>query len=454
MNTTLEIAKATTSREYKAGIEQFTLYGNHQLTQQRRHARLMKKRLGAAIVAVFTLFSIGTSVAYADVITDWNAIMQETVMPAEPFLELRSAAITQLAVFEAVNAIVGAYEPYLGSITAPPGASAEAAAIAAAHRSLVALHPDAAAQLDTLRAKSLAAIAEGAAKNNGIAVGEAAANAILALRADDGSNKDVPYTPGTMPGDWQPTPPDLTQAFRPGLGSIVPFVIKNGAQFRLGPPPALHTGAYARDYNEVKEVGDVNSAKRSQDRTNIAHFYAAAEPIPIYNPAARQVSEAQGKTLSQNARIFALLNMAIFDAAIAVFDTKYFYNFWRPVTAIRAGDKDKNQKTDPDLNWLSLVFTPPFPSYPSGHAGFGGAARRVLEDVYGAGGHSITLTHPQVPGVVLRYTRWKQITDDIDEARIFGGVHYRFDQEAGASQGRQVGSYILRHKLRRVRGRD
>jgi PAP2 superfamily len=234
---------------------------------------------------------------------------------------------------------------------------------------------------------------------------------------------------------------------------VATFAIENGAQFRLGPPPALHSDKYARDYDEVKKVGDVNSTARPQDRTDVARFYAVTEPVPIYNPAARQVSAAQGKTLSQNARIFALLNIAIFDAAIAVFETKYFYNLWRPVTAIRAGDADRNRRTEPDPNWMPLIDTPPFPSYPSGHGGFGAAARRVLEEVFGADGHSITLTNPLLPSVVLHYKSWEQITNDIDEARIYGGVHYRFDQEAAARQGRRVGAYILRHKLRPVRKR-
>jgi membrane-associated phospholipid phosphatase len=288
----------------------------------------------------------------------------------------------------------------------------------------------------------LAAIPDGSAKTDGVAVGEAAANAILAHRANDGSDVVVPYTPGTELGDWRPTPPDLTPAFMPGLGNIVPFGIENGAQFRLGPPPAIHTSKYARDNKEIKKIGEV------------ARFYEVADALPIYNPAARQVSAAQGKTLSQNARIFALINMAIFDAAVAVFDSKYHYNYWRPVTAIRDGDKDKNRKTDPDANWLPLIFTPPFPSYPSGHAGFGGAARYILEEIFGAAGHSISLTHPKLPGTVLRYSNWKQITDDIDDGRIYGGVHYRFDQEAGAFLGRRVGAYILKHKLRPISDRS
>jgi hypothetical protein len=140
--------------------------------------------------------------------------------------------------------------------------------------------------------------------------------------------------------------------------------------------------------------------------------------------------------------------MAIFDAMVACFDSKYFYDFWRPVTAIHLGSSDGNRETDGDANWATFVPTPPFPSYPSGHASFGGAARRVLERLFGADGHAITLANPKVPDVVLRYSSWKQITDDIDDARIYGGVHYRFDQEEAARQGRRVGTYLLRHSLR------
>jgi hypothetical protein len=198
----------------------------------------------------------------------------------------------------------------------------------------------------------------------------------------------------------------------------------------------------------------VGSKDRSVDRTSVARLYAAAGPERIYFPVAQQVSAAQGKSLSENARLFALLAIAIWDSSVACFDTKYHHNFWRPVSAIRAAEADGNQKTGADPDWAPLVFTPPFPSYASGHATFAGAARVVLERVFGEDGHSITLTHPLTPDVVLQYTTFKQITDDIDDARIYGGVHFRFDQEAGAHQGRLVGDYILRHKLRPVHGPD
>ena len=407
----------------------------------------INKRLCIPIVAACVLHGAGT--AQADAVTDWNAIMQTTVSapPTNPFFQARWGAIVQLAVFEAVNAVVGDYEPYLGTITAPPGASPDAAAIAAAYRTLVTLRPGSAAALDAARAQSLAAIPDGPAKDAGIAAGEAAAAAMLLLRANDGWDAVVPYTPGTDPGDWQPTPPAFAAASFVQWGQVTPFGLAAGSQFRAPPPPALHTGKYANDYNEVKLVGRIDSPFRPQDRTDVARFYAAATPIQIFNPAARQVSAAQGKTLSENARIFALLAMAMADGSIAVFDTKYFYNRWRPVTAIWNADLDDNEQTEPDPTWLPLITTPAFPSYSSAHATLSGAARAVLERAFGKHGLAITLTNTQL-GLVLNYTAWKQITDDIDDARVYGGIHFRFDQEAGAHQGRQVGKYILRNYLR------
>jgi hypothetical protein len=407
----------------------------------------IKRRLGHALIAACLVG--GGQAVRADAVTDWVAVMETTVSQVpDPALPIRSAAITQVAVFEAVNAIVRDYEPYLGSVTAPPGASPDAAAIAAAHRVLIALHPDQAASLDAERYASLAELPDGPAKDTGIAVGEAAALAMLTKRADDGMNTDTPDTPGTLPGQYQPTPPDFTPAFRPGLGAVKTFAIRSGAQFRVPPPPALRSARYTRDYNEVRKVGDVDSHDRPPDRADVARFYAPPDIVPIYFPATRQVSQAQGKTLAENARIFALLGMAIFDAMVACFDSKYFYDFWRPVTAIHLGSSDGNRNTDADTDWAAFVPTPPFPSYPSGHASFGGAARRVLERMFGADGHAIMLASPKVPDVVLRYSSWKQITDDIDDARIYGGVHYRFDQEEAARQGRRVGAYLLRHWLR------
>jgi hypothetical protein len=414
--------------------------------------RRISRRLGILIVAASAVRGAGGGPVHADAVTDWNAIMQATVSapPTNPFFQARWGAIVQLAVFEAVNAVTGDYEPYLGTITAPAWASPDAAAIAAAHRTLVTLRPGSAPALDAARAQSLAAIPDGPAKEAGIAAGEDAAAAMLVLRADDGSAEaaTVPYTPGTNPGDWQPTPPLFAPALLPGWGRVTPFGLKEGSQFRLPPPPALHTGKYANAYNEVKLLGRIDSPFRPQDRTDVALFYAATTPVQAWNSAARQVSAERGRTLSENSQTFALLAMAMADGSIAVFDTKYSYNRWRPVTAIWNGDLDGNKKTTPDPTWLPLIATPPFPSFASAHATVSGGARAVLERAFGKDSHAITLTNPGLPGIVLNYTAWGQITDDIDDARIYGGIHFRFDQEAGARQGREVGRYILRHYLR------
>jgi hypothetical protein len=411
-----------------------------------------RRGLLALVLPLAMALALASS-AHADTVTDWNAIMQATVSlpPTNAVIQTRWGAITQLAVFEAINAIEGDYEPYLGVIVAPAGASPDAAVIAAAYRTLVTLRSDnaaAVAALDAARLASLAAIPDGQAKDDGIAVGEAAAVAMLLLRADDGWNAIVPYTPGTDPGDWQPTPPAFAPAFLPHWGQVTPFGLESGSQFRMPPPPALHTGKYASDYNEVKLLGSLDSPFRPQDRTDVARFYAAASPVQVFNSAARQVSAAQGQSLSENARIFALLGMAMGDAAIACWDTKYHYNFWRPVTAIRFGGLDGNAGTDPDAGWVPLITTPAFPGYASGHATVSGAARRVLERAFGKDGHAVTLTHPGAPGIELDYSAWDEITDDIDDARVYGGIHFRFDQETGARQGREVGSYILRNYLR------
>jgi hypothetical protein len=404
------------------------------------------RALFALTVAMAPAF---TSVARSDTVTEWNEHMQAAVSvpPSNPNFQTRWGAIVQLAVFEAVNAIEGDYEPYLGVIEAPDWASTDAAVIAAAHRTLVTLRPGSAPTLDPLRLAGLSAIPEGAAKEAGIDAGEAAAAAILLLRADDGSVEAVtkPYTPGTAPGDFRPP---ATGAFLPGWGDVTPFGLQSGSQFRLSAPPALHTGTYANDYNEVRLLGAFASPFRPAHRTDVAKFYAAASPVQLWNTAARQVSAAQGKTPAENARNLALLGMAMADAAIAGWDTKYYYNLWRPQAAINMGDLDGNAGTDGDPDWKPLINTPAHPSYGSGHATVSGSARAVLEYAFGKDGHAILLTHPGAPGIVLEYAAWDEITDDIDDARVYGGIHFRFDQESGAHQGKQVGKYLLRNYLR------
>jgi hypothetical protein len=405
----------------------------------------MTRRISAAVLAALLLLP---ALARADVVLDWNAIMLTTIGGQTPFAQARFGAITQLAVYEAVNACTGQYEPYLSTVVAPAGASPEAAAVAAAYRVLKTYFP-AASDLDRARAASLGAIAESQSKVDGIAVGEAAAAAMIKLRANDGSTPPQTFLPATTdPGVWQPTPP----AFGPGIllhwRNVAPFGITSSDQFRLRPPPALTSQKYRKAYDEVKSVGEINSTARPKDRADVAQFYALVPPTQVFDRAAQQVSGAQNRSLSDNARAFALINMAIADALVAVFDTKYFYVFWRPVTAIRAGESDGNPNTEADVNWTPLLTTPSFPGYASAHAAGSGAARKVCELLFGAGGHTITLTVAALPDVVLHYTTFHDITQDVDDARVYGGIHFRFEQREGNRLGRQVGEYVYAHNLR------
>jgi hypothetical protein len=387
-----------------------------------------------------------------DPVLEWNAIMVSTTAGQNPIVQARFAAITQVAVFEAVNAIERDFDPYLGTVAAPRSASAEAAAVAAAYAVLKQYFPDAGG-LDGAREASLARIRDGFRKQQGLEVGAAAAAAMIQLRADDGSAPPEFYMPTSAErGEWQLTPGC------PAAGGVLvhwrnlrPFAIETTHQFRSAPPPALTSWRYARDYNEVKRVGDIDSPYRSQDRADVANFYAKTGPVAVWNSAASQVAIEQGRSMSENARTLALLNMAINDAQASVFETKYHYNLWRPETAIRAGDVDGNLLTRGDSDFKPFIVTPCFPSYGSGHGSSSNAAREVLERVLGARHHFITLDNPAVPGVVLQYGSFRQITSDIDDARVYGGIHFRFDQEAGAKQGRHVGAYVHRNTLRRSR---
>jgi hypothetical protein len=402
------------------------------------------------VLAAAAALLLAPALARADAVLDWNAIMIGTIGGQNPFAQARFAAITQVAVFEAVNTVDPRYEPYLATLTAPAGASAEAAAIAAAHGVLKTYFPASAATLDAARAASLAALPDGLGKDDGIAVGEAAAAAMVARRASDGSAPPQFHVPGApRPGEWQPTP-SCTPAGGALLhwAALAPFGLERPDQYRLKPPPALTSRRYAKDYAEVKAAGGADSAARPPDRADVARFYAAVGAAPAWNGAARQVAAAQGRSLAENARAFALLNMAISDGLVASLDTKYHYDFWRPETAIRAGDADGNDRTQADPGFTPFIVTPCFPSYPSAHAAASYAARRVAEALFGGDGHAITLSSPAVPGVTLHYESFARITQDVDDARVFGGIHFRFDQAAGGRQGRKVGGYVHRHHLR------
>ena len=290
--------------------------------------------------------------------------------------------------------------------------------------------------------------------------GEAAALAMIALRANDGSSPPQFNIPGPpVPGEWQatpscPSPNGIAVGVFFQWQYVTPFGIPSASNFLLDPPPALTTERYAKAYNEVMTVGSLDSTERPQDRADVVLFYAVSSPTLVFNQAAQQVAQEQGRSLSENARALALVNMAISDSLVASFLNKYHYNFWRPETAIHAGDADGNSKTDPNPSFVPFITTPCFPSYPSNHGSGSGGGAEILRRVYGEAGHSITLTNPAVPNIVLQYTSFKQITDDISDARIYGGIHFRFDQVAGALLGRAVGRAVYKNNLRRMHDDD
>lgn len=399
------------------------------------------------------ILSLPGAVAHADVVTDWNALMVTTVGSQNPFAQARFAAITQLAVHEAVNTVTRRYKPYLDQpLPVAYPASPEAAAVAAAHRVLVTYFPASSATLDAARTASLGGIPDGAAEVNGVAVGEAAAAAMIALRAtDDAAPPEFHVPTSAEPGVWQ------TTATCPPAGGVLlhwrnvaPFGIGNVKQFRSAPPPPLGSLRYARDLNEVKLVGGVDSQHRSAHKADVARFYNVVLAVATWNPAVAQVTLQKRQSLSFNARLFALLNMAMSDALVAVMDTKYKYVFWRPETAIPNADRDGNRWTEADPAFLPFIPTPCFPSYGSAHAAASYAARVVAESLLGDDEREMVLSNPATP-IVLEYETFEEITDDIDDARVYGGIHFRFDQRAGGRQGRRIGEWVVKHQLRPAR---
>jgi hypothetical protein len=414
-------------------------------------------KTGRAALVALALFAPATA-ARADVVLSWNEIAVQTLIQQgqNPFAQARFAAIVQVAVFEAVNAVTGEYEPYIG-IAPAPGASVDAAAATAAYRVLKTYFP-AASNLDPAYAASLAAIPEDSSKADGIAAGEAAAAALTANRQNDGSSPAMVSPVGdAAPGVWQLTTPGCASTATGGVfyhwRNVRPFGIPSAAAFMPAPPPLLVSSEFAKDYDEVRRVGSVASAERPQDRSDVARFFGASSPTLVLNMAARQAATAQGRSTSDNARALALLNMATTDALVSSMMAKYHYNFWRPETAIRYADGYGNPKVIPEFGWAPFITTPCFPSYPSNHASGTNAGAEILRRLYGEGGHAITLVNPfsaAVSHLELTYSSFNEMSEDVDDARIYGGIHFRFDQVAGSRLGREVATFVYKNNLRKV----
>lgn len=398
-------------------------------------------KIAAPAVVIAGLLSTS---ALADVITDWTDIAVEAGYAARqgPPPHSRAVAIVAIAMFEAVNSIEPRYRPYRERLAAEPGASREAAAATAAHRVLLRLYPDQAKELDKAHQSSLAAVPGDTPRTRGIRVGERAAAAILAERSTDGTAGSNTYRPFTAPGKYVPT----VLPAAPHWGGVRPFSLHSGDQFRPPAPYALSSAEWAKDLNEIRRMGAKNGSRRSAEQTDIARFWELTGPA-TYTPVARQLSEARRLNLVDNARLFALLSMATADALIAVFDAKYTYNFWRPVTAIRNGDLHGNDAIERDAGWEPFIPTPMHPEYPCAHCITQSAAAGVLEAFFGDAIPPVRLTSRTAPGVTRTYTSLAGYVNEVIDARVYDGVHYRTSGNVGAEMGRKIAQYTMQHHL-------
>jgi hypothetical protein len=401
------------------------------------HANLHKMLLATAIAGA-------AGPAIANVITDWNQNAVTLVTPRMvPGAGQRAVAIVQLAMFDAVNSIERRYQPYLVQLTASAGTSKEAAATAAAGAVLAGLIPQARDQITGLANSYLASIQEGDAKAEGIRLGEAVAAKILAARANDGADAPDQYRYKTRPGVYVPTSITTSSTW----GNVTPFALKSPSQYRPQPPVPLDGAEWARDYNEIKELGGKTSTKRSARQTEDSHFWLITGPQST-EPLVRQVVEANKMSVTESARFMALAAMAGADAAIAVFDAKYHYEFWRPITAIRNGDEDGNPATERDATWQPIDNTPMHPEYPCAHCIVSGAVAAAIEAALGTPVvPEVVMTSPTAPGATHRWTNVRDYNDEVSQARIWAGFHYRFSTRVGQDMGRKIGDYVVKNML-------
>jgi hypothetical protein len=395
-----------------------------------------------AMVALATALHNGR----ADTVLDWNRTAIEAVVAAKlpPPVTTRSMALVQASVFDAVNAFEGRYKPYRATPKPPAGATADAAAAGAAHAVLVRLFPDQKDKLDAALAESVAAGGEAAA--GGVAFGAGIGAALVAERAHDGTAQPAAYRPLAVPGRYAPT----AAAVFADWARVKPFVMERPDQFRPAPPPALRSAQWAADYNEIKALGGKAGSARSKEQTEVAQFWIVTG-APSCNPILRELAAREGRTPLRNARLFALAYLAMADTLVAVFDAKYHYDFWRPVTAIRNGDIDGNDATVADAAWTPLVDNPLHPEYPCAHCINAAAVGTVLEAEFGTGTlEPFAMQSPALPGVTRRWTRIADYVQEVADARVWSGVHFRTSARVGQAMGRAIGEHTLRRALQPV----
>ena len=400
-----------------------------------------------------------SATAKADEVTDWNQQLEQALLTANtsPIVSTRTSAIVHAAIFDAVNGIERRYTPIHVESTAPRGSSRRAAAVQAAYATLVSLFPAQSVNLAAARDASLASIAndEGVESSQSIALGiewgQAVAEDILLWRSTDGfTPAPPPFLGGLALGQWRPTPPGFASGAGVQFAYMTPWALSFQAQFRPPGPPALTSDQYADDFNEVKEIGRNTSATRTADQTQIAVFWNGNTAVS-WNRVARTVSADRHLTLSDNARLFGLLNVAMADAVISCWEAKYYYVFWRPITAIVLADTDLNPETISDASWLPRLTTPAHPEYPSGHSTVSGAAATVLADYFGDDS-LFSLESETLPGVTRFYTGFSNAADEANNSRVYGGIHFRSACRDGRLGGNSIGSFVSANVAQPIHG--
>jgi len=396
------------------------------------------------VVMIAASIVVGASAqARANVITDWDEKALAVVAPMPPYNAQRLIGMVHLAMFDAVNSIERRYRPYLVELKAEPTTSKEAAAAAAAATILATLDPKTASDMKTALATYLASIPDGKDKLNGVELGEAVAVRIFGARANDGSEEPDAYRPRTTPGVYVPTP--ITAASM--WPNMKPFAMVKGSQFRPDPPIALNSNEWAADFNELKDYGGKTSTKRSAQQTEIARFWLMTGPR-AYHPLVRELVTTKGMSVVDSARFMALVTVGLNDALIAVFDAKYHYNFWRPITAIRNGDIDENPATDREATWQPIDNTPMHPEYPCAHCILSGSVAGVVKAVLGGEDiPEVAMTSTTAPGVTHHWTNLTAFTEEVANARIWAGFHYRFSTRVGTGMGLRIGEYAVKNVM-------
>jgi hypothetical protein len=381
-------------------------------------------------------------------VIEWNRTLLKIVRTAgaqPPTIHsTRNFAILHVAIFDAVNNIDRTFKPYAIPLSyVSRRASAQAAADEAAHDVLISLYPAFAASLDSELQQDLEQIPSGRNKTDGIEVGEAVAASILELRSGDGSAVALsPFLPTTQPGSYQLTPPNFAPADFIQWAQVTPFALAHANEFRPGPPPELASDEYTRSFIEVKSLGFIDSAARTADQTQIGQFWNG-NIQDFWNEIAQTAALEHHLGLAQSAHLFALLNISLADTVIALFEAKYTYNFWRPVTAIQMAAIDDNARTEPDPNWLPLsTKTAPDPSYPGAHSAISAAAAEVLT-LYLGDRLTFDVTSESLAGTTRQFTSFSEAAEEAGLSRIYAGQHFRFDHLAGKRLGRQVANSTL-----------